>query len=350
MEHQNQTQVFARRKKVSWMILSVLIILSLIVVAYYFLVYRYFQSTDNAYVKADVTWIVPRIAAEVATIEVKENQYVKKGDVLFTLDDRDYQARYDQAVAQVDAKQANLRVQKGNQYAAEAKILEAKAQLRATQAEVTRLSEEYQRYEELMNDGVITRQHFESIQAQYSSAKAQRDNAQSAVAAATAQVASVSAEKGRLSADVENAKASLALYEIERHATTIVSPVDGKVGALSVQLGSRVTPQSRLIAIVPDKTIYVEANYKETQIEKMHIGQLVKLQLDAYPNQEFQGKIESFSPASGAVFTMMPPDNATGNFNKVVQRIPVRIALEDNPNNDVFRPGLSVVATVDVRS
>lgn len=273
MEHQDQTQVFARRKKVSWMILSVLIILSLIAVAYYFLVYRYFQSTDNAYVKADVTWIVPRIAAEVATIEVKENQYVKKGDVLFTLDDRDYQARYDQAVAQVDAKQANLRVQKGNQYAAEAKILEAKAQLRATQAEVTRLSEEYQRYEELMNDGVITRQHFESIQAQYSSAKAQRDNAQSAVAAATAQVASVSAEKGRLSADVENAKASLALYEIERHATTIVSPVDGKVGALSVQLGSRVTPQSRLIAIVPDKTIYVEANYKETQIEKMHIGQ-----------------------------------------------------------------------------
>lgn len=350
MEHQNQTQVFARRKKVSWMILSVLIILSLIAVAYYFLVYRYFQTTDNAYVKADVTWIVPRIAAEVATIEVKENQYVKKGDVLFTLDDRDYQARYDQAVAQVDTKQANLRVQKGNQYAAEAKILEAKAQLRATQAEVTRLSEEYQRYEELMNDGVITRQHFESIQAQYSSAKAQRDNAQSAVAAATAQVASVSAEKGRLSADVENAKASLALYEIERHATTIVSPVDGKVGALSVQLGSRVTPQSRLIAIVPDKTIYVEANYKETQIEKMHIGQLVKLQLDAYPNQEFQGKIESFSPASGAVFTMMPPDNATGNFNKVVQRIPVRIALEDNPNNDVFRPGLSVVATVDVRS
>ncbi len=347
---QEQREQFARRKKVSWFILICLFILLLIAAGYYFLVYRFYESTDNAYVKADVTWIVPRVAGEVIQLDVQDHQTVTKGQLLLALDNRDFQARYDQAKALLELKQANFAVQDENENAALASIREAQSSQAAVRADYERLSADYQRYKGLLSDGVITRQHFDTIQAQFLTAKAQLNNAQSTVDAAQAQLASIRAGRPQLKADVDNAKATVALYDLDRSSSQVVAPVDGKIGSLSVRLGSRVSPQTRLLAIIPNGSTYIEANFKETQIEKMHIGQLVALKLDAYPDVELQGKIESFSPASGAVFSMMPPDNATGNFNKVVQRIPVRIALEPNSNLDLVKPGLSVIATVDLRS
>lgn len=369
---------FHRRKKFAWLVFGILLIGLLVGLGYYMLVYRYYQSTDNAYVKADLTWIVPRVSGAVTELQVKDNQEVRQGQLLAVLDNRDLQARYEQSQAMVAAREASFAVQNQNEKAAEAGIFQAHSSVNVAQASITqaqssvetskaelhRLQAEHVRYQQLLNDGVITQQKFEAIRAQYlsaqanyqntlaavESAKGQYQHAMAAVYASQAQTESVKATRIQMQADLNSAKASAKFNQIDVNSSQVVTPVSGKIGNIAVRLGSRVSPQTRLMAIIPDHSVYVEANFKETQIEKMQIGQRVELTLDAYPSLTFQGKIESFAPASGATFSMMPPDNATGNFNKVVQRIPVRIAIQPHPQLELVKPGLSVVAQVDLRS
>ncbi|MCH7389031.1 HlyD family secretion protein [Acinetobacter dispersus] len=369
---------FHRRKKFAWLVFGILLIGLLVGLGYYMLVYRYYQSTDNAYVKADLTWIVPRVSGAVTELQVKDNQEVRQGQLLAVLDNRDLQARYEQSQAMVAAREASFAVQNQNEKAAEAGIFQAHSSVNVAQASITqaqssvetskaelhRLQAEHVRYQQLLNDGVITQQKFEAIRAQYlsaqanyqntlaavESAKGQYQHAMAAVYASQAQTESVKATRIQMQADLNSAKASAKFNQIDVNSSQVVTPVSGKIGNIAVRLGSRVSPQTRLMAIIPDHSVYVEANFKETQIEKMQIGQRVELTLDAYPSLTFQGKIESFAPASGATFSMMPPDNATGNFNKVVQRIPVRIAIQPHPQLKLVKPGLSVVAQVDLRS
>jgi membrane fusion protein (multidrug efflux system) len=310
---------------------------------YYFTVYRYFQSTDNAYVKADVTWVIPRVSGEITSLLVNDNQVVKAGQVLMKLDDRDTQARYAQAEAMVGVKEAALGVQKQNEIAAQASIAQARAGLDATHAEVIRLKKDFDRYQTLLHDGVTTRQQLETVQAQYSSAIAQQASAAAAVASATAQAESVRASRAQMNADLKSSEANVQLVGVDTSSAEVIAPISGTVSSFAVRLGSRVNPQTRMMAIVPLADAY-------TQIGKMKVGQTVKLTFDAYQGQVFHGHIQSFSPASGATFSLMPPDNATGNFNKVVQRIPVRIVIDDMPNRQKLRPGLSVTAEVDLRS
>jgi len=341
---------FQSRKKITWAVFSVLLLFLVAGIVYYFFVYRFYQSTDNAYIQADVTWVMPKISGEVIDLVINDNQSVKKGETLAVLDHRDYQARYDQARSVVSLKEAALGVQQQNEKSAQSSISEANSGVVAAQADLTRLRKDFERYQDLLKDGVITRQTFEGIQSQYLTAQAQLSKAQAAVNAAEAQLGSLQASRAQLLADIQSAHASLDLYQIDLASSKVVSPVTGKVGSLAIQNGSRVSPQTRLMAIIPEKSLYVQANFKETQIEKMHIGQKVTLKIDAYPSLTYSGKIESFSPASGATFSLMPPDNATGNFNKVVQRIPVRIAIDSNPHIDLIKPGMSVSATVDLRT
>lgn len=373
----SQAEKSRQRSLTGYIVTTLLGLALLAAVLYYLLVYRYYQSTDNAFVKADITWVVPRVSGEVIDLKIRENQWVEKGQLLLVLDNRDLQARYEQAQAVVAAKQASFAIQEQNEKGAQASIGQAEASAKATQAgilqaqssvhaaqaDLNRLQAEHQRYQQLMQDGVITRQQFEAINAQYISAQAQydnaqaavkaaqaqHDNAQAAVHAAQAQADSIRASRTQMQADVNSAKASAQFNHVDVLSSSIVAPVSGTIGNLGVQTGSRVSPQSRILAIVPQNSVYVEANFKETQIEHMHIGQKVSLTLDAYPDQTFSGKIESFAPASGATFSMMPPDNATGNFNKVVQRVPVRIAIDPAANASLIKPGLSVVAKVDIR-
>jgi len=325
---------FQSRKKITWGVFSVLLLFLVAGIVYYFLVYRFYQSTDNAYVQADVTWVMPKISGEVMELLLNDNQVVKKGETLAVLDHRDYQARYDQARSVVSLKEAALGVQQQNEKSAKSSITEANSGVVAAQADLSRLKKEYERYQDLLKDGVITRQNFKGIQSQYLTAQAQLSKAQAAVNAAEAQLGSLQASRAQLLADIQSANANLNLYQVDLASSKVVSPVSGKIGSLAIQKGSRVSPQTRLMAIIPENSLYVQANFKETQIEKMHIGQKVKLKLDAYPSLTYTGKIESFSPASGATFSLMPPDNATGNFNKVVQRIPVRIAIDSSPHID----------------
>ncbi|MGJ8757695.1 HlyD family secretion protein [Acinetobacter venetianus] len=341
---------FQGRKKITWAVFAALLLLLLMGILYYFFVYRFYQSTDNAYVQADVTWVMPKISGEVVDLIIQDNQVVKKGEALAILDHRDYQARYDQAQSVVTLKKAALDVQQQNERSAKSTISEANSGVTAAQADLSRLKKDYARYQDLLKDGVITRQNFDNIQSQYLSAQAQLTKAQATVNSAEAQLGSLQAGRAQLLADIQSANATLDLYRIDLDSSKVISPVSGKVGSLAIQKGSRVSPQTRLMAIIPEGSLYVEANFKETQIEKMHIGQKVKLKIDAYPSLTYTGKIESFSPASGATFSMMPPDNATGNFNKVVQRIPVRIAIDSSPHIDLIKPGMSVNATVDLKT
>ncbi|MEQ1454471.1 HlyD family secretion protein [Acinetobacter seifertii] len=341
---------FQSRKKITRGVFSILLLFLVAGIVYYFFVYRFYQSTDNAYVQADVTWVMPKISGEVMELLINDNQVVKKGETLAVLDHRDYQARYDQARSVVSLKEAALGVQQQNEKSAKSSITEANSGVVAAQADLTRLRKEFERYQDLLKDGVITRQNFEGVQSQYLTAQAQLSKAQAAVNAAEAQLGSLQASRAQLLADIQSANANLNLYQVDLASSKVVSPVSGKIGSLAIQKGSRVSPQTRLMAIIPENSLYVQANFKETQIEKMHVGQKVKLKLDAYPSLTYTGKIESFSPASGATFSLMPPDNATGNFNKVVQRIPVRIAIDSSPHIDLIKPGMSVSATVDLRT
>lgn len=348
--HNQPEPDYARRKKIAWGIFTLLFLGILLGGVYYWFVYRFYESTENAYVKSDLTWIMPKVSGEVLALYVHENQTIEKGKPLVALDNRDLQARADQAKAMVNLKQAGLSVQTENEKSAQASIQEAQSARDAAAADVSRLSADFRRYQQLLKEGVITRQRFEATQAEYLTAQAQLNKAQAAIQAAQAQFSSVQAGRTQLYADLDNAKATVKLYDIDLNASEIVAPVSGKVGSLAVQIGSRVNPQTRLMAIIPKNSLYVEANFKETQIEKMRAGQRVSLVLDAYPSLTFNGQVQSFSPASGATFSMMPPDNATGNFNKVVQRIPVRISILPHPQIDLIKPGMSVVAKVDLRS
>lgn len=341
---------YRSRKKIAWIVFLLLSICLIASVIYYFTVYRFYQSTDNAYVQADVTWIMPKVSGEVVDLKIKNNQMIKQGEIVATLDNRDYQARYEQAKSLLAIKEAALQVQTENEKSAKSNIAEAESGRSAIEVELNRLRGDYERYQDLLKDGVITRQYFENTRAQYLSTQAQVSKANAAVDSAKAQLGSLQASRAQLLADLQSGKASQDLYQIDLSATKIVSPVSGRIGNLSIRMGSRVTPQTRLMAIIPEKSIYIEANFKETQIEKMRLGQKVELRLDAYPSLMYSGKIESFSPASGATFSLMPPDNASGNFNKVVQRIPVRISIDAHPQMDLVKPGMSVIAKVDLRT
>ncbi len=339
-----------KRKRLPKIILAIFLVLAVLGLIYYFLVYRFYESTDNAYLKADVTWVSPRVSGEIIQLNVKSNQEVKAGQVLMKLDDRDTQARYEQANAITALKAAALDVQRQNIAGQQAMIAEAQAGLEAANAEMNRLKKDYDRYQQLLREGVTTRQRMETVQSQYLSALAQVKRAQAGVAAAQAQLGGVQASREQLLADVNSAKANVNLIGVDASSAQVVAPVSGTIGDLAVRLGSRVNPQTRLLAIVPLDKTFVEANFKETQITDMHVGQKVTVKLDAYPDYEFSGHIDSFSPASGAEFSLMPPENATGNFNKVVQRVPVKILLDRKAGDPVLRPGLSAEVKVDLRT
>lgn len=228
---------FQSRKKITWGVFSVLLLFLVAGILYYFFVYRFYQSTDNAYVQADVTWVMPKISGEVMELLINDNQFVKKGETLAVLDHRDYQARYDQARSVVSLKEAALGVQQQNEKSAKSSIIEANSGVVAAQADLARLKKEFERYQDLLKDGVITRQNFEGIQSQYLTAQAQLSKAQAAVNAAEAQLGSLQASRAQLLADIQSANANLNLYQVDLASSKVVSPVSGKIGSLAIQKG-----------------------------------------------------------------------------------------------------------------
>lgn len=310
---------------------------------------RFVVSTDDAYVKADQSVVAAKVAGLVASIDVADNARVKAGDVLMRIDDGDYKLAVDAARNRIETQDATI-TRLARQIAAQrASVEQAAAQLASAQAELARANLAFARAESLSRTGNASIAAFDQ-------ARADRDRAIAGVAGARASVAAAAAEIDVLraqqaEADSQRRELDTALQRADRDLgfTVIRAPFDGTVGNRAAQPGQYVQPGTRLIAVVPLDGVFVQANFKETQLATLRPGQDVELRVDAYPGRTIHGTLSSLAPATGAEFSLLPPENATGNFTKIVQRLPVRIALpEDVAREGRLRPGMSVV--VDVRT
>lgn len=360
---EQRSKTTTRRRLVLTLALAVTVVALVALASYWWTTGRYLQSTDDAYIKADWVALSSRVAGNVAAVEVEDDQPVKAGDVLVRLHDRDYSARLDQAKAGVAQAQAALLAAAASQQLAAERItlqrqaiLQAQAALRSAKAEARRSQLDVQRYRELVHDHAATAQRLETATSQASQAQAGEQVAQAALQQQQAQLnmaklraAQVDAELQQCQATLSRAQAQQRLAEQDQQDTVIRAPIAGVVGQRRVRAGQYVVPGQPLLAVVPLQQAYVVANYKETQLEHMRPGQPVRIAVDSFSDHDLQGHVASLSPASGNVFALLPSDNATGNFTKIVQRFPVRILL-DQPLPDLpILPGMSVVTRVDTR-
>jgi membrane fusion protein (multidrug efflux system) len=312
--------------------------------------WRFQQSTDDAYVQSDISLIAPTIEGTIKEVRVQENERVKEGQVLFVIDDADFVARLNQAGAVVASEEATLATIASRRQLQHAMIDQAQATLQAAEVEVNRAQLDLKRYVSLLTSDVATKQRFETAEADAQKADNALTRARAAVAAENQQLAVLDSQKAEQHAKVLQAKAALQLARNQLDDTIIRAPVDGVAGNRAGQIGQYVKPGTQLLSLVPLPQVYVTANFKETQLTLMRLGQTAEVSVDAYPDQPITGRVESFAPASGAQFSLLPPDNATGNFTKIVQRVPVRIALPaDGPLAPLLRPGLSVTVTVNTK-
>jgi membrane fusion protein (multidrug efflux system) len=305
------------------------------------------QTTNDAYVKADLTRLSSRVAGEVLTVTVDDFQRVKAGDLLVQIDPADYQAQVAQAEAGVAAAQAtfdNLANQIELQYAT---IAQAEAQQVSALAHEVETRQEQERQQSLSQTDAGTRQKLEQATAAYARAQADVRASRAVIAAQRHQLEVLSGTKKERAADIAAAKATLAAAQLKLGYTRITAPFDGVVGERQVQPNDYVNIGSNLIDVVPLPQVYVIANYKETQLTRVRPGQSVDVTVDSFPGPALHGQVERIAPASGSQFALLPPDNATGNFTKVVQRIPVRIALDKGqPLLEHLLPGMSVVTRI----
>jgi membrane fusion protein, multidrug efflux system len=317
----------------------------------YWTVGRFMVSTDDAYVQADMTLVSPKISGYVASVPVTENDHVKAGDPLVTIDDGDYRIALAQTEAQIATQEKTLERIKAQTEAAKATLQQSVAQKASVQAAAENARRSARRATQLFATKVGT-------QAQVDDTQTSLDQANAAVAGADAQIASARADIKVLEAQYAEAESTLQTLGLNRDKaardltfTVLRAPYDGVVGNLSVEQGDMITQGQRLAALVPLDKLYVVANFKETQLGRLVPGEKVRLSIDAISSDEFEGTVSSLGPASGSVFSLLPAENATGNFTKVVQRVPVRIKLSDKAlNSGQLRAGLSVIVDVDIRT
>ncbi|MFZ3233746.1 MAG: HlyD family secretion protein, partial [Stellaceae bacterium] len=317
---------------------------------YWWTAWRFLQSTDDAYVASDVSVISPKVEGYIKKVRVQDNQAVNKGDVLFVIDDRDFAAKVAQAEAAVATEDAAVATYASRLDLQTAMIAQAQAAVESAAADLVRTQQDYKRYAALMTTDFASRQRYEQAQADARKAAAEAARTRAALAAAQSQEGVLRSQRREEAARLQQARANLRLAENDLDNTVIRAPVAGVAGNRAGQIGQYVKPGTELVSLVPLPRDYVTANFKETQLTRIRPGQRAEIAVDAYPDHALVGKVESFAPASGAEFSLLPPDNATGNFTKIVQRVPIRIALPTKePLAQLLRPGLSVTVTVDTR-
>jgi membrane fusion protein (multidrug efflux system) len=311
---------------------------------------RFIESTDDAYVKADYTTIAPKISGYVAEVLVKDNDRVKAGQVLARVDDRDYRAALTQARADVKANEAaiaNLEAQIALQ---QSLIDQAKATVTSAEASLNFAQSDAQRSQNLIRNGAGTTQRAELTQSTRDQAAAALQHAQAALIAEQKKIAVLETQHDQATAQRDRSAAAAHQAELNVSYTEIVAPVDGTVGARTLRVGQFVTAGTQLMAVVPLDAVYVVANFKETQLTYVRPGQAVEIKVDSFPDVAIKGHVDSLSPASGLEFSLLPPDNATGNFTKIVQRIPVKITLDDAHLAGLLRSGMSVEPDIDTKA
>jgi len=304
------------------------------------------QSTDDAYVRADVTPLSTKISGIVSVVAVEDYQQVKAGDLLVQIKDDDFRAQVEQAEAGVLAAQATLENNHRQKELQSSKIAQAQANVKATGADVERTRLERVREEELEKTGSSTHQKLEQAVADEERLRATLSSRQAEVETQRRQVAVLDAQEIQLKADMSAREAAVKLARINLDYTRIVAPTDGIVGERKVRAGQLVSPGTQVISLV-GQTVWVVANYKETQLRNVRAGDKADVIVDGVPGVVFTGRVETVSPASGSQFSLLPPDNATGNFTKIAQRIPVKIVLDPKQAlTERLRPGMSVIATI----
>ena len=311
---------------------------------------RYLETTDDAYVKADSTIISPKVSGYIAQVLVGDNQPVKAGQLLARIDDRDFKAALDQAHADVAASEAAVRNLDAQLALQQPMIEQGKADVAAAEANLKFAQEEQARYDGLMKTGSGTIQRAQQTDAALRASNAQLQHSNSGLVAAERKLDVLSTERAKAVAQLDHARAVEQQAALNLSYTQITAPVDGTVGARTLRVGQFVQGGTQLMAVVPLDAVYVVANFKETQLTHVRNGQPVEIEIDSFHGTKLRGHVDSLSPASGLEFALLPPDNATGNFTKIVQRVPVKITLEDHSLQGLLRPGMSAQPTVNTKA
>ncbi|WP_322086472.1 HlyD family secretion protein [Burkholderia sp. BCC1999] len=342
------TERLAKQRSVPWMRIAVGVTVVVVAAAVldWLFVLRFQESTDDAYVGGDVTVLAPKVNGFVDRILVTDNQRVKAGDVLVQLDARDYDAKLAQASAEVDSARSAVTELEAKQQLQFAVIGQHAADKNASAAELTRAASDRVRYRELVKSDAVSNQIVERADADYSKAGAAVERSDAALLAAKRQLDVLGAQLADAQARVNTALAAQRVAALNVEYTTIRSPVDGYVGNRTGRVGMLANVGVPLLTVVPASGLWIDANFKEDQLRKMRAGDRVDVALDA-SSTRLHGRVDSVAPATGATFSVLPPENATGNFTKIVQRVPVRVHLDPQPGVEhVLRPGLSAVVTV----
>jgi membrane fusion protein (multidrug efflux system) len=310
---------------------------------------RYLESTDDAYVKADSTLVSPKVSGYLAEVLVGDNEKVKAGQILARIDDRDFATALNQAHADVAGSEAAVK-NLDAQIALQQPLIEQEtADIAAAEANLQFAQEEQTRYDGLMKSGSGTVQRAQQSDAALRERTAQLQHGKSGLIAAQRKIDVLTTERAKAVAQLDHARAVEQQAALNLSYTEITAPVEGTVGARTLRVGQFVQAGTQLMAVVPLDAVYVVANFKETQLTYVRNGQPVEVQIDSFHGTRLKGHVDSLSPASGLEFALLPPDNATGNFTKIVQRVPVKIVLDDQKLAGLLRPGMSVEPTIDTR-
>jgi membrane fusion protein (multidrug efflux system) len=325
-----------------------LLILAAIWFTHYWTRGRFVESTNDAYIQADQVTVAPRVSGFIDQVLVRDNQSVHAGQPLVRVDDRDARAKMDQAMAQVDQGRASVVQAKAQIRQQEAQITQLEAQLTGAKTRAQFAERQAARYGPLAAAGAETAEKYDQMRQNGNDADATMAQDRAAVLAAKRQIDTLKAQILTASAQIEGAEAQVRQAKVDLDTTLVLASIDGRVGDQTVRVGQYVQPGTALMTVVPVQSIYLVANFKETQLGRMRAGQPATIKVDALDGKTLHGVVESFAPGTGAQFALFPPNNATGNFTKVVQRIPTRIRIDAGPEaRKILAPGLSATVSVD---
>lgn len=341
----------SQHKKIPLLAAMVLTLLGLLFAGYWYLHGRYFESTDNAYLQSEVTGISSKLSGYISEVLVTDNQSVKAGQLIARLDDREFQSQVAEAQADLHLIQATIENLAATRVQQLSLIQQAEARVASAEAEQLRARQQVQRIGQLNQRHYSSQDSLDEVRASLQVTQAQMQEAKAALQAARERLLVLDAEAKQNQAKLALSEAKLAQARLELGYTELRAPADGIIGKRSLREGLYVQSGMQVASLVPLQQVWVEANFKETQLAHMQPGQKVEVILDAYPDQPIEGIIDSLAPATGAKFALLPPENATGNFTKIVQRVPVKIRIpEPGPLAGKLRPGLSTEVIVDTRT
>ena len=345
------TEKKPRTTRIAMFALAALAVIGSIAFAvHWLLITRFMETTNDAYLKADAMVVAPRVSGYVTEVPVVANQDVETGQVLVKIDDGPYRAQLARARAQADSAAAEIKRLQAQVAHEKSMLDQARAAGAVAEAVAAYAERDADRFGQLAKGGAVSRPQVDQSRTLAEQRRAELDNAKAVVTSAIRAIDVLEAQIGEAEGALEAARAGVTTAQLDLDATVLRSRIKGRVGDKTVGIGQYVMAGTRLMSVMPLQDIYLEANYKETQIGRLRIGQPVEIRVDALPDTVVAGRVESLSPGTGAQFALLPPENATGNFTKIVQRVPVRISIDAAPEiRAMLLPGLSVTATVDTR-